>query len=73
MAKTTSPKSRKLTSVPPQSRTEREPSAPTGDDRQQRIAERAYQLAEQRGFVPGGEVADWLAAEREVDAELRRS
>lgn len=33
------------------------------------IAERAYLRAEQRGFAPGGEVEDWLAAEREIDAQ----
>jgi DUF2934 family protein len=33
------------------------------------IAERAYFKAERRGFTPGHEVDDWLAAEREV-AEL---
>ncbi len=30
------------------------------------IAERAYYKAERRGFVPGFELDDWLAAEREV-------
>jgi hypothetical protein len=30
------------------------------------IAERAYFKAERRGFVPGHELEDWLAAEREV-------
>jgi hypothetical protein len=30
------------------------------------IAERAYFKAERRGFVPGFELDDWLAAEREV-------
>jgi hypothetical protein len=30
------------------------------------IAERAYHKAEQRGFVPGYELDDWLAAEQEV-------
>jgi hypothetical protein len=30
------------------------------------IAERAYFKAERRGFVPGYELDDWLAAEREV-------
>lgn len=50
------------------------PAAPPAVDpaeRQRWIAERAYLLAEQRGFAPGGELADWLAAEREVDAKLR--
>ena len=34
------------------------------------IAEAAYLRAEQRGFAPGHEVEDWLAAESEVDARL---
>jgi hypothetical protein len=64
--KTSAPtRSRKLSSVPP-------PAEPTETDRQQMIAERAYQLAEQRGFEPGAELEDWLAAEREVDAKLGR-
>lgn len=37
------------------------------------IAEKAYLRAERRGFVPGGEAADWLAAEAEVDALLKLS
>jgi hypothetical protein len=32
------------------------------------IAERAYYKAEKRGFVPGHELEDWLAAEREIAA-----
>lgn len=39
------------------------------DSREARIAERAYWRAERRGFAPGGEVDDWLAAEREVDTD----
>jgi hypothetical protein len=34
----------------------------------ERIAKRAYELAEQRGFAPGQEVEDWLQAEREIEA-----
>jgi hypothetical protein len=45
----------------------------TTEERAARIAERAYLLAEQRGFGPGGELSDWLAAEHEVDAELAAS
>ncbi len=30
------------------------------------IAERAYFKAQQRGFAPGHELEDWLAAEREI-------
>jgi hypothetical protein len=32
------------------------------------VAERAYFKAERRGFAPGYEVEDWLAAEREIAA-----
>lgn len=39
-----------------------------GEDRQRLIAEAAYFRAERRGFVPGQELEDWLAAEIEVDA-----
>jgi hypothetical protein len=38
--------------------------------RYERIAESAYAYAQARGFAPGGEVDDWLRAEREVDALL---
>jgi hypothetical protein len=34
------------------------------------IAEAAYLRAEHRGFAPGFEAEDWLAAESEVDALL---
>jgi hypothetical protein len=34
------------------------------------IAEAAWLRAERRGFAPGGEVEDWLAAEAEIDALL---
>lgn len=34
------------------------------------IARAAYFRAQSRGFEPGHELADWLAAEAEVDAEL---
>ena len=41
-----------------------------GEDRQQLIAEAAYLRAERRGFQPGQELEDWLAAELEIDALL---
>jgi len=34
------------------------------------IAESAYFRAQKRGFIPGHETQDWLAAEAEVDAKL---
>jgi Protein of unknown function (DUF2934) len=40
----------------------------TAAERYQRICDLAYRRAEQRGFAPGGEIEDWLEAEREVDA-----
>ena len=36
------------------------------------IALAAYYRAERRGFAPGGELEDWLAAESEIDAQLAR-
>ena len=39
-------------------------------ERWQMIADAAFFRAESRGFAPGGEIADWLAAEMEVDALL---
>ena len=44
-------------------------------DPQQRsalIAKAAYFRSQERGFAPGHELEDWLAAEAEVDAELLR-
>ena len=35
--------------------------------REERIRVAAYLLAEQRGFTPGHELEDWLAAETEID------
>jgi len=47
--------------------------ARTGEDRYRLIAEAAYFRAERRGFVPGSELQDWLAAEIEVDELLAES
>ena len=40
------------------------------EDRRASIAEAAYFRAQLRGFEPGHEVEDWLAAEEEVDRRL---
>lgn len=37
------------------------------------VAEAAYFFAERRGFEPGYELDDWLAAEGQIDAALRVS
>jgi hypothetical protein len=42
----------------------------SGEARQAMIAKAAYLRAERRGFAPGREEEDWLAAEKEVDALL---
>jgi hypothetical protein len=39
-------------------------------ERQRMVAEAAYYRALQRGFVAGGELDDWLAAERDIDRQL---
>jgi hypothetical protein len=49
------------------------PEAASGNvdcPREQMIAEAAYFRAEQRGFAPGNEMADWLQAEADVEAIL---
>jgi hypothetical protein len=43
---------------------------PTSESRYCLIAELAYLKAQQRGFEPGHELEDWLAAEAEVDMKL---
>ena len=50
-------------------------AAPAFVDPQQRaalIARAAYFRAQDRGFAPGHELEDWLAAEAQVDADLMR-
>ena len=44
---------------------------PVGEARYRWIAQAAYLRAEKRGFAPGGEVDDWLAAEAEFVAAHR--
>ncbi len=46
-------------------------AAVCAEDRRAMIAEAAYLRAERRGFAPGQETEDWLAAELEVDALLK--
>jgi hypothetical protein len=40
--------------------------------RRQMVADEAYFLAEKRGFEPGHDVDDWLAAEAIVDSRLEQ-
>ncbi|HXQ63970.1 MAG TPA: DUF2934 domain-containing protein [Steroidobacteraceae bacterium] len=40
------------------------------EQRRQMVATEAYYIAERRGFAPGHELADWVAAEAAVAAAL---
>ncbi len=56
----------KTPATPQQARNAPAPAAAGPKDRDHRIAEAAYFHAEHRGFVPGHELQDWLAAEAEL-------
>jgi hypothetical protein len=43
-----------------------------GREKRELIGEAAYYRAERRGFVPGFELEDWLAAELEIEGFLRK-
>jgi hypothetical protein len=47
--------------------TQQPPAPESPQTRWSRIARRAYELAQQRGFTPGAELGDWLQAEKEID------
>jgi hypothetical protein len=68
-AKSTTPRPKKPAATP----APRAPSAGgvSEDVRRGMIAEGAYLRAERRGFAPGYEEQDWLAAEAEVDTLLK--
>ena len=40
------------------------------DQRHSMVAEAAYYFSEHRGFAPGHELEDWLAAENQIDAAV---
>jgi hypothetical protein len=53
---------------------EHAPEGAVGDtERGRMIAEAAYYRAQKRGFAPGADLEDWLAAEREIDALAREA
>jgi hypothetical protein len=43
------------------------------DSRRRLVAAEAYFLAERRGFAPGNELGDWVAAEHAVDSRFQHS
>ena len=62
----------------PTKRTTAKMTAPVGmllpvshEERWRMVAEAAYYIAQRRGFVGGDALADWVAAETEVDAKLK--
>ncbi len=42
----------------------------TAETRRAMVAQAAYYIAEQRGFICGREVEDWLLAEKQIDSAL---
>ncbi|GIK26269.1 MAG: hypothetical protein BroJett006_25150 [Betaproteobacteria bacterium] len=67
-AATKTPAQRPATRTPRSGEKKRGFIAP--EDRIRFIAEAAYFKAEQRGFVDGGELGDWIEAEAEINALL---
>jgi hypothetical protein len=60
------------TPVKTRTRRAKAPAVSAGhEDVRASIALAAYFRSEQRGFAPGYELEDWLAAEREVNQHLR--
>jgi hypothetical protein len=45
--------------------------SPDGNSTHEEIAGRAYEIYLQRGGQPGGEMDDWLQAERELEGGMR--
>ena len=66
-ATTTPPKTK---TAPPQPAAAKDAAEITDAGIRKEIAKAAYQRAERRGFAPGHEVEDWLAAEAQVKARL---
>jgi hypothetical protein len=57
--------------LPPDSSPGASANATSGESREQRISRAAYGHAERRGFEPGGELEDWLMAERDIDSDAK--
>jgi hypothetical protein len=41
-------------------------------DRRDKVEGRAYELFQQRGFMPGDDLSDWFTAERMIEEEEKR-
>ena len=66
----TSPRKPAAKDVPGSSAGAAAPKPLSNEDLYKLIAETAYFKAKRRGFVPGGEVQDWIDAEAEVHVRL---
>ena len=64
------PAAAKTSPTPTAPRRRAKPAPVSLETRRAMIAESAYLRSERRGFVPGYEEQDWLAAEKEIDALL---
>jgi hypothetical protein len=51
----------------------KKPSKLSPKERLEMVATAAYYIAEEHGFTPGRAEADWLEAERQIEALLRKS
>lgn len=60
---------KKTKTTPQTSDSQQSPAAPDALQRTACIATAAYFKAAERGFAPGGELDDWLAAETEFDLQ----
>jgi hypothetical protein len=67
---TTRVRSKTMPDTPPNSIVTRSSAFMEPDERRALIAECAYHRARERGFDPGHELDDWLAAEAEIDQAL---
>jgi phosphoglucomutase len=66
----TTVRSKAMPDTPPNSIVTRSAAFMEPSERLARIAEAAYYHSQRRGFDPGHELDDWLAAEAEIDQSL---
>jgi hypothetical protein len=67
---TTLVRSKAMPDSPPDSIVTRSSAFIEPDERHALVSECAYHRARERGFDPGHDLDDWLAAEAEIDAAL---
>jgi len=60
-------KTQRTEAIAPQPQPQPQPRPDGEEARLRRIAETAYYISERRGFAPGCELEDWLAAEAQIN------